>query len=651
MQISKRGFFQIVIVAVLSVIFYSDKLHEFPRHIHAWTMTDHLAMAEMFRENGFDFFHPATYNLSTREGITPTDFPLSHYLSAILAEVTGLSTVFSYRMINLLFGWLGLLFLYKAARKLNSGTWAAFAIVLTIFSLPVYTYYLASPMPSVFALSCAFIGFYFFVNRLVSGSSSSLVMAILFFSLSALIRLPLTAVTLAVILVNIWRKRYRESARYALGLTPVAAYFAFNKYLGAQYGSQFLGKLLPAESFNQLWNIIIHLHSHPVFTLWHLLLLGLLTGLCLAALTSLSKKPLWSMRHQKGAIADVLALSIISLAGGLAYFLLMAKQFYWHDYYFIDAFYFGLAILFFSLVLIAMRYFHRPKTLVVTVFLLLGPMLYNAYRINEGRYGPTIGGGVKMAYNAFRGSAQFLDSLGISRDAKMLVIDAYTTNTPLLLMERKGWTVLTTSHEDMNDGLSNHPDYIVCPDTTFFRDVYFNDPEIIRKLEKVRGNGKITVYKRSQNDSITAFNGKAISYIDNFSDTSTRMEQALFNEKIYTSPPSSLQIDAAKMYVTFRQNLSLFDPAKPVETRVVANFYFFEERTEINLVASLGDYYAPHYPRTSPENIEKWHVRPFRYSFPAGFDPEEAEAVIYFYNPNKSRLLVDDLRILFYQDD
>ena len=42
-----------------------------------------------------------------------------------------------------------------------------------------------------------------------------------------------------------------------------------------------------------------------------------------------------------------------------------------------------------------------------------------------------------------------LDSIGIPRNAKMLVLDAVAPNIPLIKMQRKGYVVVTTSKENL----------------------------------------------------------------------------------------------------------------------------------------------------------------------------------------------------------
>ena len=64
--------------------FYYDSIGSNPAFNHAWAQADWFAMALKFRARGYDFFHPATYNLLTDQGVTGAGFPVPAYLAALL---------------------------------------------------------------------------------------------------------------------------------------------------------------------------------------------------------------------------------------------------------------------------------------------------------------------------------------------------------------------------------------------------------------------------------------------------------------------------------------------------------------------------------------------------------------------------------------
>ncbi len=82
---------------ILSVVFHKNTINEFPSHIHAWSQADRYALSLGFLNNGFDFFHPQTYNLNVQfpasktlaveEGITAVDFPIHEFIIAVLMKL------------------------------------------------------------------------------------------------------------------------------------------------------------------------------------------------------------------------------------------------------------------------------------------------------------------------------------------------------------------------------------------------------------------------------------------------------------------------------------------------------------------------------------------------------------------------------------
>ena len=123
---------------------------------------------------------------------------------------------------------------------------------------------------------------------------------------------------------------------------------------------------------------------------------------------------------------------------------------------------------------------------------------------------------VKYAYNLwdrgevtrhnFTDADKFLDSLKIPKSARILVIDAYSTNAPLILMNRRGYTILSTTKENIEASLKLDFDYIVIQDIFLPSDVVYNYPEILNQIQRIGGNGKISLFKRSDNRPVHTIN-------------------------------------------------------------------------------------------------------------------------------------------------
>src|SRR5690554_6312534 len=90
-----------------SYYLFNETMDEYPSYVHAWTQTDRLALAMNFQKNNFDFFHPATYNLLTKDGITQVDFPMHDYLVAVFSKIFNTNLIFTFRLYNLIYTLIG----------------------------------------------------------------------------------------------------------------------------------------------------------------------------------------------------------------------------------------------------------------------------------------------------------------------------------------------------------------------------------------------------------------------------------------------------------------------------------------------------------------------------------------------------------------
>src|SRR5690606_30913848 len=121
----------------------------FPAYIHAWTQSDRLAIAGCFQLNGFDFFHPCNYNLITKEGVTAVDFPIHEYIVALISYCFSLDLVVTFRFYTLLYGLVGLYFVYRFFKLITGSYLKGIALLLFVLTAPFYSYYLNGFLPSV----------------------------------------------------------------------------------------------------------------------------------------------------------------------------------------------------------------------------------------------------------------------------------------------------------------------------------------------------------------------------------------------------------------------------------------------------------------------------------------------------------------------
>gem|GEM_PF-3727825 len=100
-------------------------------------------------------------------------------------------------------------------------------------------------------------------------------------------------------------------------------------------------------------------------------------------------------------------------------------------------------------------------------------------------------GAYKTSLN-YEGSAEFLDSLNIPRDAKILALYAYPQNGPFIQMKRKGYTVMQHKENIVNAALTWDFDYIVIEDN-IYRDNFEERKDVLGRLNRIADNGCISV--------------------------------------------------------------------------------------------------------------------------------------------------------------
>lgn len=492
----------LLILVGLSYYFYSDTISLFPSFIHAWTQTDRFALTLCFLQNGMNLFQPCTFNLITVDGITAVDLPIFEYTIAWIMKLTGSEAPLIQRTFTLFYSFIGYVFLYKSGRELGASAIRSIALVVFTFTCPVIAYYQAGFVPSPYGLSSVFIGYYFYICYIKNNQISKLGWAIFFLTLASIYRTPfnifLFAVLLQLIGKTMMHRRVQRKAWLYFGVAYalIIGSTFYKKHLGDLYGNMFLTELLYPESFEQFQTLLIDIWQTwkwQYFTRYHY------TFMVLAVLVVFFKmifRKGWSRIQEKW-----LFLTGLILAGGALYFVLMMRQFPAHDYYLMDSLYPGIIMfVMLGISLIPKKTIWNIGFVVLATGTLIGGTI-DSKEIQEQRYTHNFWDDGETTRQNFEGSADFLDSLGISREAKILVLDAYSTNAPLILMKRWGYTVQHTTKENLQNALNDfNYDYVVIQDQYLPHAIVYNYPDIVKHLKPLGHNGKISVYKYSEQD-------------------------------------------------------------------------------------------------------------------------------------------------------
>lgn len=490
----------IITLVVASGLLYRETITLFPSFIHAWTQSERYTIALCFLENGFDFFHPCTFNLQNIDGITPIDFPINEFIVALLMKLFNSTAPVIFRLYTLLISIIGLVHLYLFAEKISQSKIKAGATVLFVFLSPVYIYYQAGFIPSIPALSFIFIAYYYFFNYSNTKEKKHLYLSVLFFLLAALIRIPFFIFLFGALVHSLWNC-YKERkihlsriAPFLLAILCFFGYYQYNMHLGKVYGNAFLNTFMPARNWEELKDIVVHTYTFwkfHYFTKAHYLLFFI--AILYTGYKFIKNKN--SFFIQKNYWIHLFIIT----CGTSLYSALMMRQFYDHDYYFLDSLFIP-TVLLFTLCITHITIETKKQQIVWIIGLsLLGTKGFlSANYIQTERFTQHEWDRVEVSRQNFIDTDKFLDSIGIAKDAKILVIDSYSTNIPLILMKRKGYTVYQTNRDDAMMPLLNYKwDYVAIQDVFLLPDVLHYYPLVSNYIEKVAGNGKVSFYKRS----------------------------------------------------------------------------------------------------------------------------------------------------------
>jgi len=514
MKYRNNKIFFFLLIFLLGFIYHYKYITEFPSHIHAWAQSDRYALSLGFLDNGLNFFKPQTFvynhqfpdkwKVPSEETITAVDFPIHDYTPALLMKITGNTSPWVFRIYILLYSFLGLLFLFKLSYAITKDYVKSVFVVVFTATSPVYVYYQGGFLPTIPSLSNAIIGIYFYYRYLIENKNKDFWLSILLLTLAALSRttfaIPIVAV-LAVEFIRLLKKETKlvpKIVPLSISILTLISYLLYNGYLREKYGSIFLNHILPPDSIGQAKEIIKYVYDNwffQYFTRPHYVIFVAI--ILLSAYFIAIRK---SNIHK--AKAYFVLLTLTYMFGCLIFAFLMLRQFPAHDYYFLDTFFLPIIMfLIFILSLIPVAEKRNLKIVTVTsvciisCILILQPIKSQEKRRETGFWDRT-----EATINNYKNSSEFLDSLDISKSSKMLVIDAVAPNIPFILMQRKGFAVMKTNQENIEEALKWDYDYIVVQNEYFIPEIYMPYPDILSKLNKIANNGKISVCKLSDNN-------------------------------------------------------------------------------------------------------------------------------------------------------
>ncbi|NLA24304.1 MAG: glycosyltransferase family 39 protein [Bacteroidales bacterium] len=667
----------LLLIVLLGILYQFKYINEFPSHIHAWSQSDRYALALGYVNNNLNFFKPETFSLlknnkniedwkyPTDYSITAVDFPMHDYIPAIVMKITGDNSPWIFRLYIALYSFLGLFFLFKLSFIWTKSYYRSILIILFTATSPVFVYYQAGFLPTIPSLSNAIIGIYFYSQYLLKQNYKYFPFSLFFLTFAALSRTPFLIPLIAVFGIEMIRLLKRESRLLSTGvpiivsILMILSHFFYNKFLTAKYGSIFLANILPASSFKEaveIINITKEKWITQYFSSFHYIILAL--SLIGAIYVSISKKKLFKKEK-----ALFLFLIVIIFIGCILYAILMLRQFVNHDYYFLDTFF--LPIVLFFIVLLSV--IPIKDTVLVNrlsqfaILLICIPLSFCALKSQEERRITGYWDRTAATIINFQNSEQFIDSLGIPSNSKMLIIDAYATNIPLILLNRKGYPIIKTKRENIIKSLEWDYDYIVLQNEFLLSDIYSVYPEIITRIKKNADNGKISIYTRSDsvsNQSLIDFLGlnkkePVFSQTLSFDNQIDSLWQNVNTSNKYAlSDVKSGYIAADMVYgLTYKSN-NLPELRNMSRTLLFSSYFLKDSNINCEIVVSINEngqnvYYKSFKLEKLIKQVGVWEDVSLLFQLPK-VESDDYEFAIFIWNIENSELFYEDFSFYIY---
>lgn len=507
-----------IAVVTISLLLAASYLNEFPAFIHAWAQADWYSIAIGFINNGFDFFHPETliynkqfpdtWSVDYGDTLTSADFPVHEYIVALLMHLFGSTAPWVFRGWTLLCSLAGMWMLYLLSRRITGTTPKALLVTLVAMTSPLYAYYFAGFLPCVPALALVIAGVWAYVKYHQEKNCKYWHLAIALLGLATLMRTSQAVSFVAVCGYELLRILRKETAWHhkwipvLVAMVAIGGYLTWNSHLAAHHGTLFLNRLVPPRDWEEVDYILQFMREHwrhDYFSQLQHLLVALV--LVIASVALLLRRRRSKFESGKGLTLGWLAA--IWWLGELCFFVAMMRQYEDHDYYFLDNFF--LPVLFtFALALGALPQVKQRTWLTVVeilaLILLAGPMFNKAKHSLQNRRNSDDRAYVCSQH--FEGADRWLDSQGVSRDAKILAFMAYPQNGAFLKMGRKGYSVMWWDDYIVEHAMQFPFDYVVMENEAY-AETLAEHPTALKGLLRVAEGEVLSLFIKNDNKCIS----------------------------------------------------------------------------------------------------------------------------------------------------
>lgn len=455
---------------MISLVFEFHKIVFYePLSVHQGAQTDRASIALNYYRVNMNFFEPRVMETGTKDGVTPCEFPIINYTVAILYKLFGFNN-FWYRFTMWLLTGIGVWAVFDILRRWLGKMVPAIVLTVIWYCGSILGFYTANFIPDTAALTFVLLAIRQWYLTLEKPSLTLATCFFIFATFAGLIKITAFIFIIAIVLVSAlqWIRNKQGQGFVMAGIFSslfIAAWFYYCKWLETQVGgSYFLMSMAIPASFAELkeWFLIYYnnwFFQTYTLTQWLLILGGSISLIFLRQFTEI--------KLFVGA----------SLTGIVVFYLLMAGQFRYHDYYSITLLpiaLFPLGAAYKAMVKI------QPKMAIVIVFIIGIWGLIEAKNGVRLRFTP--GNYMYQTFfepGDFEGMESWLIKNGIQKQDKVLAAFDPNPNNLLYFVQRRGYRTFDhpTTYVDEKIGQTKAT---LINDTARFFEMY---PETRNKLE------------------------------------------------------------------------------------------------------------------------------------------------------------------------
>ncbi len=391
-----------------------------------------LALAQWFVDHDFDSHYPHTNALNTASNDFPATphnpgqrtaapFPMHAYAVAAAQKLSGCKTAVVYHWYNILWGFVGLFFLYLLSLRITQNIGKSLFVLVFFGTAPLFAFYQSAVMPEIPSFAFLMIGTYYVFRFTSAFKIKHAHLSLLFLMLAALTSPDLILYFIAALSLMLYHLYKRSQLISSKGyLLPIyGSYFLldlvrFNSDHNS-FGSQFPG-LFEDWTYDQTTaNFIFSDWKMHYFTVFQTVVIGVLLVLLIFSI----------FRKSEGIRASLQRYQIVIIAiPSLLFAVASPYQLTHSDVFFIKT---ALLFLILSIIYIVDRFdlkvLQKYPKISVPVFLLVLLML-----IGEGNWTQTVrhekartSPGAEIAF-LFKGGDELLLANGIIKEHILNVV-------------------------------------------------------------------------------------------------------------------------------------------------------------------------------------------------------------------------------------